>query len=84
MQIDADQFDDQYQPLQNPHNKDAGWNGCLFETHGVEYNFVKNQQDRRVWTLLSDNTLVSGHRTVDRVGYIVTLIPWTEDTEVIL
>ena len=82
MQIDSDEFDDNFQPIQNPHNKDAGWNGCLFETYGVEYNFVKNQSERRIWTLLSDNKLVSGHRFADRVGYIVTLVPWDEDTEV--
>lgn len=84
MQIDSDEFDDKFQPLQNPHNKDAGWNGCLFETYGVEYNFVKNQSERRIWTLLSDNKLVSGHQVADRVGYIVTLVPWDEDTEVVI
>lgn len=83
MNITEDQFDEDFKPVQNPHNKDAGWNGCLFETYGVEFNFVKNQPENRVWTLLSDNTLVSGLRTVDRVGYIVTEVPWTEDTEVI-
>ena len=83
MQINSDDFDDKFQPIQNPHNKDSGWNGCLFETYGVEFNFVKNQPKERVWTLLSDNTLVSGLHFVDRVGYLVTETPWTEDTEVI-
>jgi len=83
MNISEDQFDDDFKPVQNPHNKDASWNGCLFETYGVEFNFVKNQPENKVWTLLSDNTVVSGLRTVDRVGYLVTEVPWTEDTEVI-
>jgi hypothetical protein len=82
MQITEDQFDE-LRPITNPHG-DHGWNGCLFETSGVEFNFVKNQPQDRVWTLLSDNTLVSGLHLVDRVGYLVTEVPWTEDTEVIL
>lgn len=84
MQISEDQFDEDFRPVQNPHNKDAGWNGCLFETHGVEFNFVKNQPKEKVWTLLSNNTLVSGLHFVDRVGYLVTETPWTEETEVII
>lgn len=82
MKITEDQFDEDFKPIQNPHNRDAGWNGCLFETHGVEFNFVKNQPKDRVWTLLSDNTLVSGLHLVDRVGHLVTEAPWTEETEV--
>jgi hypothetical protein len=82
--MSPDDFDEEYKPIKNPHDKDAGWDGCLFATHGVEHNFVKNQSSKRVWTLLSDNTLVSGYHLIDRVGYIVTLLPWAEDTTVSL
>lgn len=82
MKINSELFDEKFKPVKNPHNRDAGWNGCLFDTHGVEYNFIKNQSEDRVWTLLSDNTLVNGRRHIDRVGYLVTELPWTEDMEV--
>jgi hypothetical protein len=82
MNITDDEFDEKFQPLKNPHDKDAGWDGCLFGTTGVEHNFVRNQPERRVWTLLSNNTVVSGYHLVDRVGYLVTLVPWSEDTEI--
>ena len=78
----AEDFDEKFRPFKNPHDRDAGWDGCLFGTNGVEYNFVKNQPENRVWTLTSHNTLVSGRHLVDRVGYIVTEVPWEIDTEV--
>lgn len=71
-----------YRPLRNPHNRDAAWDGCLYETYGAEYNFVRWQPEENVWTLLTDGTLVSGRHHVDRVGYIVTYVPWEEDVEV--
>jgi hypothetical protein len=80
MQINEDQFDE-FKPITNPH-ADHGYNRCLFETYGAELNFVRSQPKDRVWTVLDNGTVVSGMRTIDRVGYIVTEIPWSEETEV--
>lgn len=82
IKINEEEFENKYRPIKNPHNKNSGWNGCLFETYGVEYNFVKNQSASHIWTLLSNGTLVSGHHFADRVGYVVTLNPWINETEV--
>lgn len=84
MNITEDQFDEDFRPVQNPHNKDASWNGCLFETYGVEFNFVKSQPKNKVWTVTDEGGVVSGLHLVNRVGYIVTEVPWTEETEVII
>jgi hypothetical protein len=75
-------FDEKFRPLKNPHDRDAGWDGCLFGTAGVEHNFVRNQPGKTVWTLTSHNTLVAGYHLFDRVGYIVTEVPWEEDSEI--
>lgn len=83
MTITEEEFEEKYKPLKNPHNPDAPWDGCMWETYGVEHNFVRNQSQRMVWTVLDGGTIVSGYRTVDRMGYIVTLNPWTEDVEVV-
>ena len=80
MFITEDQFDD-LRPITNPH-ADHGYNRCLFETYGVELNFVRSQPENKVWTLLDSGVIVSGMRTVDRLGYLVTEEPWTEETEV--
>jgi hypothetical protein len=84
MRLTEDQFDE-LKPVTNPH-ADRGYNRTLFETYGVELNFVKSQPDNKVWTLLDSAmgewVIVSGMRTVDRLGYFVTEEPWTEETEV--
>lgn len=78
----SDEFDEQFKPIKNPHDKDAGWDGCLFGITGAEHNFVRGSRWNHVWTLTSHGTLISGYHWVDRVGYIVTEEPWKTDTEV--
>jgi hypothetical protein len=78
-----DEFDDKFRPVKNPHDRDAGWDGCLFGVTGVEHNFVRSRPANTVWTLTSHGPLVSGYHVVDRVGYVVTEVPWEEDTEVV-
>jgi len=74
-----------FRPLKNPHG-DHGWDATLWETYGVELNFVRNQQPNRVWTLMNDDegnlVIVTGFHFVNRVGYFVTEIPWAEDSVV--
>lgn len=78
----SDDFDEKFRPVKNPHDRDAGWDGCLFGTSGAEFNFVRSQPANHVWTLSSHGPLISGFHVVDRVGYIVTEVPWEEDMEV--
>jgi len=83
MKITEDQFDD-LKPISNPHG-DHGWNGTMWETHGAELNFVRNQPKERVWTLIDGEegpTVISGFHPVDAIGHFVTELPWTEETEV--
>lgn len=80
--MDSDDFDDKFRPVKNPHDRNAGWDGCLFGTNGAELNFVRSQPANKVWTLSSHGTLISGFHVVDRVGYVVTELPWEEDMEV--
>ncbi len=77
-----DEFDDRFRPFKNPHDRAAGWDGCLFGTAGVEHNFVRNQPENTVWTLTSQGSLIGGYHLIDRVGYIVTEVPWEEEIEV--
>lgn len=86
MTITEEQFDN-LRPVKNPHG-DHGFDGALFETFGAELNFVRNQPENRVWTLVDDDegnpTIVSGFHLVNRIGYFVTEEPWTEECTVAL
>lgn len=76
--MSEDEFFEKFRPITNKHT-----GSFLFETFGAEHNFVKNQPKNTVWTLLDDNSIVNGYHWVNRVGYYVTEVPWTEDTHVI-
>ena len=77
MQITEDEFFNNFKPITNPHN-----GTLVFETFGAEHNFVRNQPENTVWTLLDDNSIVSGYHWANRVGYYVTEVPWTQETNV--
>lgn len=81
-----DQWEDQYQPITNPFDPEASWNGRLFETHGNEFRFVVSQPSQKIWTWVeSDNGtyLVAGFTFVNRLGYFITEKPWTDITTTI-
>ena len=79
----CEEFYELFRPVKNHHDDSAGWSGCLFSTHGVQHNFVRNQRAETVWTLTSHGTLISGYHFADRAGYIVTEVPWNRNLEVI-
>ena len=71
-----------FKPMKNHLAKNAGWNGWLFETYGKEMAYVKSVAPEKVWTLLDvDGGLYisSGYHFVNRVGYFVTEVPWSEN-----
>jgi len=91
IEMTEDEFDARY-PLKTNHlNPSAGWAlgegcGCLFETHGEEFAFVKRQDPRTVWTLLDsddgDMFVVNGLHLVNRVGYLLSTIPVPDNVTV--
>jgi hypothetical protein len=90
-ELSEDEFDERY-PLRNNHlNDSVGWclgedGGCLFETHGEELAFVKQQDRRCVWTLLDGTDgemyVISGMHFVNRIGYLVNQHPVPEGTTI--
>jgi len=83
IELTEDEFDAHYPLKPNHLNPSAGWalgdaGGCLFETHGQEFAFVKRQHPRTVWTLLDgedgDMYLVNGLHFVNRLGYLLSTI----------
>jgi hypothetical protein len=84
IELTEDEFDDTYPLVPNHINPSAGWaigdgGGCLFETHGEEFAFVRRQDPRTVWTLIDgDMYLVNGLHFVNRVGYLLSNVPVPE------
>lgn len=90
IEMTEDEFDAAYSLVLNHINPAAGWavgdggNGCLFETYGDEFDYVRRFDPRRVWTLLDgddgDLYVASGLRLVNRIGYLLSRIPVPEGT----
>lgn len=85
IEITEDEFDRQYPLVTNHLNPHASWAfgdsgpGYLFETFGVELRFVREQDPRRIWTLIDGDDgnlyVASGFHVVNRVGYLVSQFP---------
>ncbi len=91
IELTEDEFDDRFTLVPNHINSSAGWaigdsGGCLFETYGEEFEFIKRQPAARIWTLVDgddgDMYLISGLHFVNRVGYLLSRDPVPEDTTI--
>ena len=71
----------------NPEDMTA-FGGCMYETYGDEYDYVRNVSRKRVWTILDgddgDMIISSGLWLVNRIGYIVTEEEYKDDFETYL
>jgi hypothetical protein len=91
IEMTEDEFVAQYPLLTNHLNPNASWTvndnrGCLFETYGQELEFVRQQDPHTVWTLLDgdDVEILSGFHYVNRIGYLVSLVPVPEGTDILV
>jgi hypothetical protein len=91
IELTEDEFDDQYALVPNHINPSATWTiddngGCMFETYGEEFEFVRRYDPRKVWTFVDgddgDMYVVSGLHYVNRVGYLLSREPVPENTTV--
>jgi len=78
---------DDYKPKQNPLNKNASFSGTLVETFEPEYDLVRKQfrkNKKCIWTIIDGEDgrvyTVAGMHVVNRIGYIITAVPWESDT----
>ena len=86
--LTEEQFYEQFTPIENHIDDNAGWNGSMFETFGEELEYVKMkaQSGNNVWTLVEgeDDTwyISNGMRLVNRMGYFITREEWQGETDV--
>lgn len=79
-----DAWIEKYRPIKNTIDTNANMDGTMFETFGPELDFVRAQDPHKIWTLLdADNhqVIAAGYHFVDRVGYFITALPWSDETE---
>jgi hypothetical protein len=82
--LTEDQFDSEFQPQPNALNPNASWGGCLYETYDEELEYVLRADPHHVWTWVEGDEggcLVSGRHYINRLGYIITARPWSDDAD---
>lgn len=82
--MNDDQFFEHYKPIQNHLVADAPEGGCMFETYGPELEFVKSQEPNKIWTVIEVDGLFyysAGYHHVNRMGYLITEVPWETGEE---
>ena len=86
-QLTIGEFYAAYLPQKNDFDDNASWNGCMLETFGEDYEYVKTINalaPDRVSTNVEDDEgepiMVNGFHYVNRIGYVVTVRPAPADT----
>jgi hypothetical protein len=63
----------------------CSYGGAMYETFGEELDYVEEQPNKRVWTIIDaggrDLALIAGRHFVNRFGYIVTDEEWEDEYE---
>lgn len=73
-----DEFTDKYTLCANKIDKNAAWEGVLYDTSPAEWEIVKQQLAtdwKKVWTLVEEDGdlgVCLGLRIVNRLGYFIT------------
>lgn len=78
IKIDFDKFESDFKLKKNKFDKDAAFDGYMFETYGEELNFIEKENQKnpqKIWTVLDvdgDLIVVNGYHVVDRFGYFIS------------
>lgn len=76
-----------HDPIQNILVVGASFDGMMFETYGEEFELVKKAAaTQQVWTLRDDSgslAITAGLGWVNRLGYFITEVPWTDAHQVV-
>lgn len=75
---------DKYKPIKNTI---VPTNDVMFETYGDEWEFIKSQDPRYVWTNVQgdmSDIIVAGVAYVNRLSYYVTEVPWEDENDYVL
>ena len=80
------EWEAKFKPIKN-HFRDPQHEEIAFETYGEEWEFVKSQDPRYVWTNIQgdmSDLIVAGFAFVNRLQYYITEIPWENEDDYVL
>jgi len=73
--IDFTSFINKYNIERNRLDKNASYEGYMYETYGEELEYVRTHYNKQIWTLLDDcETVLAGCHIVNRFGYFIGAI----------
>jgi hypothetical protein len=86
IEMDLDEWFDKYKPIKNHIDETSSFDGHMFETYGEEVEFVKAQEENRIW-MYGDGDDGEGHiwngwHYINRIGYFITEVPCPADTDI--
>ena len=86
IELDYDEWVDTYKPILNHIDTNASFDGMMFETYDEEVEFVKAQDENRIWMYGDGDDggsyIWSGWGFVNRLGYFITSVPFPENTTI--
>ena len=88
IKITEDDWYDTYKPIKNHivGEDKASFGGHMFETYGEEVEFVKAQEENRIWTYGDGDDggthIWNGWSFVNRIGYFITEVPFPDNTDI--
>ena len=80
-------FEEKYKPQKNHFSTTDMHDVTMYETYGEELEYIKSVDNNRLWTWIQgdmSDLIVPGYCIVNRLGYYVTEIPWTDEDEYVL
>jgi len=86
IEMEFEEFVETYKPITNHIDEHASFDGLMFETYGAEVEFVKAQDENRIWMYGDGDDggsyLWSGWGFVNRLGYFITEVPCPPNTTI--
>jgi len=73
---------EKFKPIKNHFHSDPDEE--MFETYGVEVEYVRNYDPRYIWTNIQgdeSDLLVAGYHYVNRLGYYLSEVPWEDEND---
>jgi hypothetical protein len=86
IEMDFDEWVAEYQPITNHIDKNASFDGLMFETYGEEYEAVKSANPNCIWMYGDGDDggsyIWSGWGFVNRLGYFITTKPFPDNVTI--
>jgi hypothetical protein len=86
IEMTEEEWFDTYKPIKNNIDNNSSFDGHMFETYGEEVEFVKAQDENRIWMYGDGDDggsyVWSGWGFVNRIGYFITEVPFPADTTI--